>query len=108
MPRICLLKIAPIWANCTKWLGRQSTLAPASISSAGVDGVMSIIQAIAGRSIPSIFPRPNNAAPNTAPVLPAEINDEALPSFTRFIPTTIEEFGLLRIAFMGDSLYSII
>ena len=65
--------------------------------------LMPIRLPIAGRSIPCIFPRLTRAEYNTAPVLPAETKAEAEPSFTRLVPNTIEESGLLRTASMGDS-----
>ncbi len=62
---------------------------------------------MAGRLTPLVLPRVSSAANTTAPVLPAETKASALPSLIRLMPTTMEEFGLRLMAFMGCSLKSI-
>src|SRR3954469_9935740 len=58
---------------------------------------------MAGRSMPGSVLRTNLAVPMRAPVLPAETQACARPSFTRSMATRMEEFFLVRIAVRTSS-----
>ncbi len=77
-------------------------MAPQSIRSAGPLAV-GITGASGERSTPFILPTTNWPPTSIAPVLPAETNASASPCFTRFIPTTIDEFFFFLIAITGGS-----
>ena len=77
-------------------------MAPQSIRSAGPFAV-GISGARGERSTPLILPTTNWPPTSMAPVLPADTNASASPCFTRFIPTTIEEFFFFLIAITGGS-----
>ena len=94
-------------ANCTRWDGLASTFAPQSIrrdtpSFVGISG------ASGGRSTPLMRPTIVCPPTRTAPVLPEETNASASPQRTFFMPTTIEESFLWRIALTGGSPVSMI
>ena len=99
----CLANTAPIWANCTSHSGWTSALAPASSRTVGVEPGTGIGVAIAGRLTPLIRPMRSSAAAIVAPVLPAEIIAEALPSRTASAARTSVESFLRRIAWAGSS-----
>ena len=58
---------------------------------------------MAGRAIPGKRPRRRAAAPIAAPECPADTTASATLSFTRFIATLIDAFGLRRIPLMAFS-----
>ena len=71
----------PIFANCTRWDGLASTLAPQSIRSEQPVSV-GISGARGGRSMPLILPTISCPPTSTAPELPADTNASQTPSFT--------------------------
>ena len=96
----------PICANCTRWFGLASTLAPQSIRretplAVGISG------ARGGLWMPLILPTITCPPTRTAPVLPEETNASASCFFTRFKPTTMEESFFFWIAITGGSAVSI-
>ena len=82
------------------------TFAPQSIKSATPFSV-GIRDASGGLSTPLILPTITCPPTRIAPELPADTNASAFPSFTIFIPTTMEESFFLLIAFTGGSAVSI-
>ncbi len=94
--------IEPIFANCTRCDALASTFAPQSISRAGPFAV-GIRGASGDLSTPFILPTTNCPPTSIAPVLPAETNASASPCFTRFMPTTIDEFFFFLMAITGGS-----
>ena len=93
----------PIWANCTSHSGCTSALAPASSSTVGVDPGTGIGVAIAGRFTPLMRPIRSSAEAIVAPVLPAEIIADALPSRTASAARTSVESFFVRTAAPGSS-----
>ena len=86
-------------ANCSRFCGLQSTLAPTSIMMAALPGiVVGNTAARAGRSTPGRAPSTLLAVAMAAPVLPAVTKPWAAPSRTRRKPTCIEESRLARTA----------
>src|SRR5438270_12039649 len=94
--------MAPIRANCTRYSGRASALAPASSSRQRAVAV-GITAPIAGRSTPGIRRNPKRPAAITAPLLPALTKPAARPSSTIVQARTIDEFFLVRTACAGCS-----
>src|SRR5437868_2010813 len=92
----------PIRANCTRYSGRASALAPASSSRQQAVAV-GITAPIAGRSTPGIRCNPKRPAAITAPLLPALTKPAARPSSTIVQARTIDEFFLVRTACAGCS-----
>src|SRR5919108_1424813 len=80
-PTIASMKDEPIYANCTRWSGRTSTLAPASSSRTGPPGIGSRT-ASAGRNTPCRRLTESVAAASVGPVLPADTSASARPSPT--------------------------
>ena len=78
-------------ANCCRFCGLQSTLAPTSSMMVAVLAAVGNTVASAGRSTPGMTPRTILAVTMAAPVLPAVTKPLAVPSFTRRRPTRIEE-----------------
>ena len=93
---------SPIWANCTRYSGLQSALAPTSMSRVG-RAQAGMTWPKAGRFTPLMRPTTRVAAARQAPVEPAEKKPSAAPSFTRRQPTTMEESFLARTAPAGCS-----
>ena len=83
-------------ANCCRFCGFESTLAPTSMRMVAVPCAVGNTAASAGRSTPGIAPRTILAVAIAAPVLPAVTNPAALPSRTRRRPTRREESRLVR------------
>ena len=102
IPTTFFMYIEPIFANCTRCDALASTLAPQSISNDAPLAV-GISGASGERSTPFILPTINCPPTRIAPVLPADTKASASPCFTRFIPTTIDEFFFFLIAITGGS-----
>src|SRR5690625_6409745 len=77
-------------AYCTKFFGFTSTFAPASSNKKPSPFVVGNVGLKAGRSIPFILPITNKPLTTNAPVLPAEIQASARPSFTSVAAKTRE------------------
>ena len=88
--------------NCTRYLGKQSTFAPLSMSKKGRLR-LGITVANAGRSTPLMRPSRTMPLASSAPVDPAETMAWARPSLTERMAETMEEPGFLRTASMGAS-----
>ena len=89
-------------ANCTRYSGLESTLAPTSRKYAKPFRV-GMIEPSAGRSTPRIRPCTNSAVAMIAPELPAEIHPSARPSLQSLAHTLMDESGLERTAWAGCS-----
>ena len=99
----------PIMANCSRYCGRQSTLAPTSSISTGLPAItVGKTAPIAGLSMPFTLPSRSSAAAMAAPECPAETTPSALPFLTKSIDTLIDALGLRRSAFSGSSCISIV
>ena len=85
-------------ANCCRFCGLESTLAPTSIRMVAVPCAVGKTAASAGRSTPGIAPKTILAVAMAAPVLPAVTKPAALPSRTMRSPTCMEESRLVRTA----------
>ena len=96
----------PIIANCCRYWGLQSTLAPQSINSTGPFTV-GRIGANAGLFTPFIRRTISVAPASTAPVLPAETNASAPPFATSSSAFTSDESFFLFIAMVGCSSHDI-
>src|SRR5258706_8820317 len=95
----------PMIANCNSCSGVQSTLAPRS--SARVTPLrVGNCEAIAGRSMPGRVLSTKREIAISAPVLPADTQACATPSFTRSTATRIDESFLRRRASAGGSCIS--
>jgi hypothetical protein len=97
----------PIWANCTSHSACTSALAPASSSTVGVLPGTGTGMAIAGRLTPLMRPMRNSAEAIVAPVLPAEIMAEALPSRTASAARTSDESFMFRTLDAGSAAMAI-
>ena len=95
----------PITANCSSCSGEQLTLAPRS-STVVTPLRVGSCEAIAGRSTPGSVFRTKREIAIRAPVLPAETQASARPSFTRLIATRIDESFFRRSASAGGSCIS--
>ena len=102
MPSTSSAKIAPIMPNCSRFSGRDSALAPASISTQGWSRAGSGT-AMPGRCTPFTRPIVSSDAASMAPVEPAEIAPAARPSRTIRQAVTIDDPGLARTAAAGSS-----
>ncbi|CAB4791331.1 unannotated protein [freshwater metagenome] len=96
-------KALAIWANCTNISGVHSALAPASTMTVGARPGFGSGVAMQGRTTPGRRPIRRSAAAIVAPVLPAEIIAEALPSRTSSAARTREESFFLRTPLAGSS-----
>src|SRR5437867_3998069 len=87
----------PITANCMRWAGLGSTLAPTSRRT--VKRLrFGTTAAMAGRSTPGSTPITNMAMAMAAPVLPADTKADASPSLTSWAATRRDESRLRRSA----------
>ena len=96
-------------ANCSKNLGRQSTIAPTSrINTCLLARIVGNTAPIAGRSIPGSRPKRNKAAAIAAPEWPADTTASACFCLTKSIATLIEALGLRLMPLKGSSCISIV
>ena len=101
-PRMSRAYTWPMTANCKRCSAFGSTFAPASIRIVNLRR-FGRTAAIAGRSTPGRTPMTNIAIAIAAPVLPAEMKAEALPSLTSSAATRKDESRLRRSACDGLS-----
>src|SRR5579872_295403 len=90
-------------ANCSRFWGLQSTLAPTSSRTQGDPESVGMTTARAGRSTPGSAPRTILAVAMAAPVLPAVKNPAARFSLTSLRPTRMELLRLERTAWAAFS-----
>ena len=106
-PKVFLMYILDIWANCNKFIGLQFVFDPESIKT-NLLLYAGKIPAKAGLSMPFILPTIKVAPVSKAPEFPAEINTSPSPSLSILNPTTIDESFLRLIASVGVSSISIV